>query len=436
MHNTSKKSLIIMAVAAGSVFASSDAFATEGFFTHGSGARNKAMGGAGVADSRDATALAINPAGIVGVGDEVAIAISGFSPKRKFTGSGTPSFTPNGEVESSNNLFAIPNAVYVKQIDDVSAWAIGMSANGGMNTTYKGVVNPTCQFLVGQTPPQAPADNGVFCGGDSGVNLNQALISVGYARDMGGLKIGVAPIFAFQIFKASGLSAFGGFSSSPTNLTNNESSKSTGFGAKIGAEYAVSDAVRVAASYQTKINMSEFDEYAGLFADGGDFDIPSNYQIGISADFTPDFTVNLDYRHIKYSDNGAVSNSSRTQLPFGADGGPGFGWDDIGAVKIGAEWRASDQWTWRAGFATNDQPVQSEDITLNVLAPGVVTKHITAGAAYDMDNGHTLEFAIMHAPTESVSGNEVIAAPNPGHFIKAEMSQLEVTLGWKYSFGN
>ena len=34
----------------------------------------------------------------------------------------------------------------------------------------------------------------------------------------------------------------------------------------------------------------------------GDFDIPSNYQIGISADVTPNVTVSVDYKHIKYSD--------------------------------------------------------------------------------------------------------------------------------------
>ncbi len=422
-----------------------DAFATEGYFSHGAGARNKAMAGAGVADGRDATAMIVNPASMVGNGTELNVAVSLFSPKRKFTGvfdaAGAPPgvgpFTPVGEVESSENLFAIPNIAFVKAIDDTSSWGISMTANGGMNTDYRNVPNGTCQFLFGQVPPQVPADNGVYCGGDTGINLSQALISIGYAKQMGNFKFGIAPIFAFQVFEAKGLAVFGGATSNPAALTNNGSSKSTGFGGKIGLEYALADNIRIGGMYQTKIDMSEFDEYAGLFADGGDFDIPSNYQIGISADLSPDLTINVDYKHINYSDAGSVSNPSSIMLPFGSAGGPGFGWDDIDIFKVGVEWRANDQWSLRAGYATNSQPVNGSDITLNILAPGVVTSHITGGGEFKLNDRHSFELALMYAPNTSVAGNEVTPfGPNPFHVLTAEMKQYEATFGWKMKFGN
>jgi len=407
-----------------------NAFATEGYFTNGSGARNKAMAGAGVADGRDATALITNPAGMVGNGTDLTVSVSLFSPKRKFTGSGGPGFTTNSENKSSENLFAIPNIAYVKAIDDTSSWGISMAANGGMNTNYRDVTNPAC------VSPPLPANNGVFCGGTTGVNLSQALISVGYAKQFGNFKIGVSPIFAFQLFEATGLFAFGGVSSNPSALSNNGTDTSTGFGGKIGFEYAVSDNIRIAGVYQTKIDMNEFDKYAGLFADGGDFDIPSNYQMGLSADVSPDLTVSIDYKRINYSDAPSVSNSSRIPLPFGAAGAAGFGWRDIDIFKVGAEWRANDQWTLRGGFATNQQPISGDDVTLNILAPGVVTNHITAGGAYKVNDRHTFEFGVMFAPTKSVTGIEVTPqGPNPGHNVTIEMKQFEATFGWKMKFG-
>ena len=407
-----------------------NAFATEGYFTHGAGARNKAMGGAGVADGRDATALIVNPAGMVGNGTELAVAVSLFSPKRKFVGSGGPGFTTNSVNESSEKLFAIPNIAYTRAIDDTSSWGISLAANGGMNTNYRDVTNPAC------VSPPLPANNGVFCGGTTGVNLSQALISVGYAKQFGNFKIGIAPIFAFQMFEATGLFAFGGVTTNPAALSNNGTDTSTGFGGKIGAEFALTEQVRIGGTYQTKINMSEFDKYAGLFADGGDFDIPSNYQVGISADLSPDLTVSVDYRHIKYSDAPSVSNSSRIPLPFGAAGAAGFGWDNIDIFKVGAEWRANDQWTLRAGYAHNDQPISGDDVTLNILAPGVVTDHFTAGGAYEVNDQHSIEFGVMYAPPESVSGIEVTPqGPNPGHTIDIKMNQFEVTFGWKMKFG-
>jgi len=406
------------------------AFATEGYFTNGSGARNKAMAGAGVADGRDATALITNPAGMVGNGTDLTVAVSLFNPNRKFLGSGGPGFTTNNVNESSEKLFAIPNIAFVKAIDDTSSWGVSIAANGGMNSNYRNVSNPAC------VSPPLPANNGVFCGGTAGVNLSQALISVGYAKQFGNLKIGIAPIFAFQMFEATGLAAFSGVSSSPGALTNNGTDTATGFGGKIGVQYALTENIRIAGMYQSKIGMSKFDSYAGLFADGGDFDIPSNYQIGLSADVSPDLTVSIDYRRINYSDVPAVSNSSRIPLPFGSTGGPGFGWDDVDAIKFGAEWRANDQWTLRAGFAANSQPISGEDVTLNILAPGVTTKHITAGGAYAFNDRHSFEFGVMYAPPESVSGIEVTPqGPNPGHTITLKMNQFEATFGWKMKFG-
>ena len=213
-----------------------NAFATEGYFTHGAGARNKAMAGAGVADGQDATTMITNPAGMVGVGTELTVAVSLFSPKRKFTGTfdtsapvGVGPFTPVGEVKSAENLFAIPNVAFVKAIDDTSSWGISIAANGGMNTNYRDVTNGTCQFLFGMAPPQVPADNGVFCGGTTGINLSQALVSVGYAKQMGNLKIGISPIFAFQMFEATGLAVFGGATLDPTALTTRASRGTSGF---------------------------------------------------------------------------------------------------------------------------------------------------------------------------------------------------------------
>jgi hypothetical protein len=35
------------------------------------------------------------------------------------------------------------------------------------------------------------------------------------------------------------------------------------------------------------MNFSEFDDYAGLFAEQGDFDIPENWNLGVSWQATP-----------------------------------------------------------------------------------------------------------------------------------------------------
>ena len=75
-------------------FAVGDAQATEGYFQYGYGARQGGLAGAGVADSRDAMALSLNPAGLVNVGRQWQFGASLFMPYRSYTASGTTLVTP------------------------------------------------------------------------------------------------------------------------------------------------------------------------------------------------------------------------------------------------------------------------------------------------------------------------------------------------------
>ena len=105
MLGLEKLSRPLLAMSAGiltCVIALSPASATEGYFQNGYGARQKALAGAGAADSRDATAAALNPAGLVHVGTEASIAASLFSPRREVE---SPAFF--GTVESGSDYFIV-----------------------------------------------------------------------------------------------------------------------------------------------------------------------------------------------------------------------------------------------------------------------------------------------------------------------------------------
>jgi len=410
---------------------SAPAFATEGYFQNGASARSKALAGAGVADTRDASGMGINPAGLLNSGNQLQVSISAFNPNRKFTGSGGPGFTPSGEVKSGSSWFPVPGLAYSRQVSDKFAYGVAVIANGGMNTSYSRTqANPVC----GSGP--FPSPTGVFCGGGTGIDLNQVFIQPTFAYSPAqGISFGLSPVFAVQKFKARGLAIFGGMSVDPTNLTNNGSSWSTGIGIKGGVEVDAGNGLRFGATFQPKINMSEFDKYAGLFADGGDFDIPSTWSVGVAWDMTPDITAMFDVRKVNYSGVGSVGNATNIPLPFGSPGGPGFGWSDVTAYKFGVEWR-NDGITWRAGYARNNNPIGPEDVTLNILAPGVTTSHITGGFSYDINESNSFDFALMYAPNSSVTGPEAIPGGPPGHIIELSMDQLELTFGWTFKFGS
>ena len=412
----------MLALAGGLAMAATSAMATEGYFQHAYGLRHKALAGAGAASIEDATGISINPAGLVGIGNQFNMGLSLFMPFRGVKASGVALMVP-GSYKSSKKIFPVPTLAYVRQLDDQSAFAFSIFGNGGMNTTYK-------------TAP------GMFGAGKAGVDLMQMFVSAAYARKLSdNFSIGIAPLFAIQRFKAYGIAPFAGMSTSPGNLSNRGYSYSYGGGVRLGMLFKPTDTVSFGASYQTKMWMTRFKKYSGLFAERGDFDIPANLQVGLAWQATPEFKLLLDYRHIFYSDVESISNrgictTSPATLLGGSDG-CGFGWRDTNTIKVGLEYQATNDLILRAGYSYMfPQVFRKRDVMFNMLAPGVIRHEITGGATFRVDDHNDIDFAFMFAPKAKVKGQQVL--PNgfamPGSSINDHMYQFEVSLGWTYNF--
>ncbi|HXW73071.1 MAG TPA: outer membrane protein transport protein [Methylocella sp.] len=410
--------IVTIAAALGLAVQPNDARATEGYFNTGYGAIQKSLAGAGVADSEDATALAINPAGLVDVGQQFNGSITSFMPTREYTASGTQFIAP-GTVQSGHGLFPIPTFAYSQQIDGESAFGVAAYGNGGLDTSYN-VFN------------RNTLTNGVFGTGITGVDLNQAFLSAGYARRFGPISVGIAPILVVQRFNAWGLAAFESLSSDPFNVTNQGYDWAVGVGLRAGLEWNVAPGWRLGVAGATPAATTKFQSYRGLFADQGSFDAPASITAGVAWDVLPTATLLFDYKHIFYSDIAPVGNSSQIQLPLGSSGGPGFGWHDIDVFTIGAEWRVAPELTLRAGYAHNTQPIRSSDIVFNILAPGVITDSIATGFSYHLSANSAFDVAAIFAPRHDVSGQVPVAFG--GGAVDLSMWQVEVTAGWSYRF--
>ncbi|MCP4937363.1 MAG: hydrocarbon degradation protein [bacterium] len=388
-------------------------------FGNGTGARNKALAGAGVADQNDATAMSINPAGMVNSDTQATISGSLFSPLRSYTTNGTVFVPDAGKVESDTNYFIIPNLAYVYRMDANSAFGLSMYGNGGMNTDYN--------------------DSNTFLAGNTGADLTQIFLSAGYAQKMGNFSWGVAPIVGVTLFEAVGLGAFAGFSSDATSLTGNDHDIAVGIGARGGVELALTPNFRVAAAGSTRIFYQKLTDYSGLFEDGGSLDVPATVQAGVALDVTPNLTIMADYKHIFYSSVGAIGNTSTDVAAgsLGTSGGQGFGWNDINIYKIGFEWDVNPGLTLRAGYSYNDQPVQSKEVMFNILAPAVVQHHITGGAKMKISDSMDLEFSAMYAPEGSVKGPELaqVGGGAIADAIELNMHQWEATAGIVWHLG-
>jgi len=476
------------------------AHATNGYFSHGYSTAQRALGGAGTAYAADTLSVAVNPANIAFLPERFDLNVGLFSPRRWYTagergagaGPGIFSIEP-GRVDSQREAFGIPALAYSRPLGADEAWGIALYGNGGMNTDYRdhsahfaqGIpgAETRCEGSFGGGPPVAGASDPLeFCGNGArtaSVDLIQLFVVPSYAhRVFDSSAIGIAPVLAAQRFTAKGLKAFAQFSNAPDRVSDNGYSYSYGAGARIGATYGEIPYLTLGASWQSRIVMTAFDEYAGLFADEAHFDIPSNWNAGAAVGIGTAHRLLLDYQHVNFSEVAAVGNplnpnrfvngcalprlrgeTGASDACLGSANGPGFGWRDVDTLKLGYEYTLGDL-RLRAGYSRNGQPIPADEVLFNILAPAVPEEHYTAGFAWALGNAWGLEMSATYAQNHPVTGKNPLSnstaseaelaaelvAPGSGNTqdafgtdpddqdITLEMEQVEVIFGLGYSF--
>ncbi|OGA53667.1 MAG: long-chain fatty acid transporter [Betaproteobacteria bacterium RIFCSPLOWO2_12_FULL_62_58] len=422
------------------------ASATNGYFSHGYGLKAKGMAGASTAVASDTFGGSVNPAKMVFVGDRIDFGADLFSPRRSASRQGETAFGGfyNGSADSDSRYFLIPEFGYNKMINPNLSLGVSVYGNGGMNTDFN---TP----LAG--PPFAAcgaAQANMLLGcGKLGVDYMELIVAPTVAYKLNqSHSIGLSPLLGYRRFKVDGLQAFAPISSAPANLTNQGYDHSTGWGVRVGWMGKVSDTVTLGAAYASKMTMSDFDKYRGLFAEQGGFDIPENYNVGIAVQATPTVLVAFDVQRINYGKTTSISNGVLNSIvnpfacPLGSACGSGFSWQNRTYYKLGLEYAYSKELTLRGGFNYGKAPfgTTANDISFNILAPGVVEKHLTLGLTYKTSTSGELTFAYMHAFSNTVTGPSAITTMIngmgfPGSFgtesLKMYQNSFGIAYGWK-----
>ncbi len=455
---------VALALAAGSVSA------TNGYYTHGVGTKQKSQAGAGSADPQEILAMATNPAGIAFIPESIDAGLGLFSPMRDYKTSeshanggcaapGQCAYTigPNN-LSSKNELFFVPYVAMNWALSDADYLAAAFYGRGGMNTKWEGGT-ATYDPFFGQNPESGPMTfDGTYGGGTAGVDLMQGFINLSYARKFSdSFSLGLSAIIAIQRFEARGVSNFAPFTKTyaeslfttgqpeiPKNLSGNGHDMSYGYGGSIGVQWNPVDMFSIAAAYTSEMSMSKFSEYKDLFADKGGFDMPATATIGVAFKPTDRWSLMFDWQEVYYSDIGSVGNpiqniftcptldptSTSFEGCLGGKKGAGFGWDDMTVYKFGASWKYSDHWTFRGGYSKADQPIGKDQMTFNILAPGVMEEHWTVGFSMTGTSGNEFSMSFMYAPEFSIRGPQNF---DPSQDVTLSMKQyeLEFAYSWK-----
>jgi long-chain fatty acid transport protein len=396
-----------------------------------------------------------------------------------------PFITP-GRYDSDRDWFLVPSFGYNRVLDSRSTIGIALYGNGGMNTWYRDrpvwenfatapnqlvvdnqpvfvtdppftppdqggrvVITPDGPIPV-TVPPDAPGNGNpnafLTATTPTGVNLEQLFIEIPYTYKLGDGKqaIGIAPVFAIQSFEARGLQPFRAASFHPDKVTNNGRDWSYGIGVHVGWYGEVTDQLAAGISYRSKMWMTELDEYKGLFADEGAFDIPGMFNLGVAYKVKPNLTIAFDYQHIFYEEVGAVANSNdkdlspcftqgpKPQFCLGGQDGLGFGWDSMDVFKLGLRYDHNEKLSFMGGVSYNTDFASGRQALFNILAPATVRWHLTLGATYRHSQSDEFNISFAYMPEEELSGTSAsITQTQSG---KISMEQKDIEISWTHRF--
>ena len=263
-----------------------------------------------------------------------------------------------------------------------------------------------------------------------------------------------------QLFRAEGLQAFVdlGFAKAGNedSITNNGWDYSYGAGVVLGWKgHFMDDKLQFGLNYASKVYMSEFDDYSGLFPDAGDFDIPPSYAFGVMYEFVPDAHITFDIKYVDYQDVKAYKNkgpladdpaqfyplcpdpNDTDECKLGGSKGMGFGWDNQTIYKLGADYTINNKWIIRGGLNYGEQPIPGDQILFAFLAPATPEWHYNIGTTYNWNKDIELSFNFMYAPKVTVTGptafgptQAVVDGTNAA--ISMYQYSLGGSLGWKF----
>lgn len=186
------------------------------------------------------------------------------------------------------------------------------------------------------------------------------------------------------------------------------------------------------ASFQSRIDMDEFQNYRGVYAEPGDFDIPASASVGLTVQSGNRSTFTFDVRRVLYSD---VSTFTTALLPdrflslLGDSASPEFDWDDLTVYQVGWNWKSSESTVWKVSYSTSQQPAPSNTALARALRRDVADRTMSVGMTRRTGRNASLNLNASYAPAEYYLGNPQFSRPTD---LSGDSFELELLWSWNF----
>lgn len=404
----------------GLLSSASPALATLGVFEHGNGINSMGMGGVTYSYATETTTLGANPAHALSLGNRWDFGADVFWANAEGRYEGNALGPDELYKSDGRSWYMIPQGGYSRRLNE--DWALGFTIlNAGLGPDYAG--NPYERF--GGAPNRATL-----------YLASSSIVTALAYRLSDALHVGASLNVGYQELSIQGLQFLDNEASSeaPGHVTNQGKDGVFTYAAGLGFTWRITPWLTAGGAYKTKNYNEEHDEYRGLVARGGKLELPSIFGGGFTLKPFSTLAVVLEAQRLTYGSEPAFGNGLDKLLQgqrLGSDSGPGFGFRDMNAYKLGLEYDASSKLTLRGGFLWGTGLLTKDNTLFAFLGPLTHRETYTLGATYLWRD--TWEFSGMAyaTPLRSVGGRGSI----PEAFGGGEVNIADEVYGFGLSVG-
>ncbi len=402
------------------------AHATLGVFEHGSGIKALGAGGVSFVNAEDTGAIAANPASALELGSRYDLGIDLLMPDARARIAGN-SLGPDKTYDSdAHHYYFIPQAGISFPI--APNWAAGITAYAaGIGPDY--TQSPYARFASPAVASQSQSAS-------LAVKISGLSLALAHSP-WPGQTFGIAVNFQHETVDAKGLLPFAGLSQAPDEVSN--VGKHGAFGGSLMAGWSgrLTPWLNAGASYRSKSYSQKIHQYAGLLPDSGELELPAIYGAALAFKPLPQLTIETEFSRQQYSSRHAFGNTIDVLAqgkPLGSSDGPGFGWGDQNAYKLGVVYQATPDLRLRAGYIYATASFPPSQTLFNLLAPATLRNHYTLGATWGFLPRYEVSGYAALAQQRQVSGHDSIPAAFGGGeaSISNEMFLVGVSIGHRF----
>lgn len=268
---------------------------------------------------------------------------------------------------------------------------------------------------------------------DGRAGIERTVIAPSISRAYGnGGTVEASVMLAYQRFASPNLNAIeSGDGLPPSALPASGSETSYGSGVRLGMAQDVGAGLSFRAAYQSQVNMSTLRSYSGVYADGGDFDMPASVETGFDWNLGGGHTLGFDVSRVMYSD---VTPFTSTALPtsllalLGDGSSPNFAWRDLTVYSAAWAWQASPDNRIVLRYFTQQQPEPTSELLSLAMADGYTDNNFAVSLDHRLGDDSAIRFGAAYAPSQYYVGNAANATSD------SSSEQIEVMGIWSVRF--